>query len=919
MPTKTFLFSDIAGSTGLWEKHPEAMKAALADHDRLTADAIQEHGGRVFKHTGDGFAAVFDSARSALEAARETQIVLRDVPHPEVGPLRVRVGVHSGEAEERDGDYFGLCLARAARLMEAGHAGQILVSHATAQLMGDDGPDLVALGEHRLQDLSRVEPIYQLRYPDAPERFPPLNTVDGAPNNLPTLATSFVGRDQELTELAELVRGSRLVTVSGVGGAGKTRLALQVAADLAPDFSHGAWLVELAPITDPESIEGAMIEALGADQPSGVDAIDALIDHLRDRVALVVMDNCEHLIDEIAVLVDRLMTAAPGLKLIATSRELLGVPGEVSYRLRSMSLPEDGTHPSDLASSDAAQLFVERGAAANTNFRLTKDNASDVAEICRRLDGLPLAIELAAARLRTFSTEAIAAHLDQRFRLLTGGSRTALPRQQTLTATIEWSYRMLDEEEAELFRRLSVFQDGFTFDSVTAVCVGEAIEELDILELLPDLVDKSLVSVDDQEGVTRYHLLETLRQFARDRLDEQGQSALWRQRHAEYFAEMNDVLDIGSVFGPKGPELIQRSRRELGNMRQALDWALANDRIDLAIPALMAFRRVSLVVGGGWTEALGWSRRILEAVGEEVPDEQRADILYMRGSSLAIAGQLDEAIQLLTESVGIYRDLEQRGIDPDLTREFPMALNWISLAYLWKGEAGDRNEVYTRYQNELLEVARSRDDPFMVAMALGNLAHHRDPGGDPGEARRLFEEAEEASRQVGSEVRLAGLAYQRAGFEFHQGDLEEARDQAEESERVYTSLGHEESAEESRLFKLHCEIALGDVSKVEDYRRALVGQLHEENRESLIFHQTFLAFGAGVDAVLERYHRVAVAAGASEAIEQSGQSLRWDVVDYFEQLQRRARSVLGEDEYERLVAQGRGMTSAEITDFLLDL
>lgn len=921
MATSTFLFTDIAGSTRLWQENAQAMEEALSTHDEVTLSTVERHGGRVFKHTGDGVAAVFGSARPALEAATDLQKRLAQTAHPDIGPLRVRIGIHSGEAQERDGDYFGLSVTRAARLMAAGHGGQILVSYVTERLAGADDLPLRDLGEHRLRDLSRAERIFQMAYEGEPETFPPLRTVDAAPNNLPTFPTSFVGRDQELAELSKHVHASRLVTITGVGGSGKTRVALQTAAELAAEFPGGVWLVELAAVTDPAAVDSAMVSALNLQQPSGVSPRQTLLEHLGKVAAtLVLVDNCEHLIDAVADLVGEILTHSRGTTVIATSRELLGVPGEVSYRLRSMGLPPQDADAIAVRSADAVKLFVERGTAARPDFRLNSENSDHIVEICRRLDGMPLALELAAARLRTFSTDQIASHLDQRFRLLTGGSRTALPRQQTLTATIEWSYRLLENNEAELLRRLSVFQDGFTFDSVTAVCSGGSIDELDILELLPGLVDKSLVAVDDDEGEeVRYRLLETLRQFARDRLDETGGSEHWRSRHGAHFAAFGTETSTERMFGPGGDELVRRLRPEIGNLRQAMSWALGAGEFDIAVGALRAYKRISAAGGAGWSESLAWSTQVFELGAGEVPDHQRALLLYLHGTSLALAGQLDGAIELLTESVAIQRRVEAETGDPALTPELPMSLNWLSLATLWNGGGGDRNEVYTDFQEEVLEVARRRNEPVMTAFALANLAHHRDPGGDPVRARQRFEEAEEAIRLLGSEARLAGIAWQRAGFEFHQGELEEARRRLEYAERVHGANGAESAALEARLLGLHCAVELGEVEAIEDYRQALPGLFDDESRASLRFHQIAIAMGAGVDAALGRSERVALAAGASRAIAEHGHTLRWDYVDYFERLIENSRSALGEDTFRRLSEQGVAKSPEEVTEFLLEL
>lgn len=896
------------------------MRDALARHDELIYSTVDTHDGRVFKHTGDGVAAVFGSPDAALGAACRIQEYLNEMEHQEIGPFSVRMGIHSGEAEERDGDYVGLCVSRAARLMAAGHGRQILVSHATTQLVGDADGSLRDLGEHRLRDLSQRERIFQLDYGGAPTEFPPLRTVDTAPNNLPTMPSSFIGRDQELEEVMKLVRGSRLVTLTGVGGAGKTRIALQAAAEMSPEYRDGVWLVELAAITDPALVESALMAALGVEQASSVEPREALLDHLDAKTALIIVDNCEHLLDAIAEVVNDLVSNLPELSIIATSREVLGVPGEVTNRIRSMSFPARGEEDTDLIrKTDSVRLFVERGAACRPDYRLTSDNARAVADICRRLDGMPLAIELAAARLRSFSTSEIAEHLDQRFRLLTGGSRTALPRQQTLTATIEWSYRLLDEADAMLLDRLSVFQDGFDFESVTEVCAGGIVERLDVMELLPALVDKSLVVAEDVEGHSRYRLLETIRQFARDRLDERGDGEQWRRRHAERFARLAEVATVEKMQGEDGLRLLRALALEKGNLRRSMSWAMGAGESEIALDALVAFARINGATAGGWTGPLSWAEQVYRQADDTLADHRRAQILYIYGILLAFSGRLDKAVELLGESVDLYRQLEKTGVDPALTPDFLIALNGLSLALLWKGEAGERNEVYTAYQNELLTAARRRDDRLMIALALANLAHHRDPEGDPDEARRLFEDAEEATRDVGSDRRLAGLALQRAGFEWYQGDFEEAHRQLSTAERLHEEMGEEDAVLGVRLFRIFCEAELGDVSRIDLYRTTLDSLLDDERRASLFEHQNLLAFGMGLDAALERYDRVATAVGASEVIENEGHPMRWDAVPYIQRLTREANETLGDDAFEDHRTKGARMEPNEVTEFLLEV
>lgn len=912
----TFLFTDIAGSTRLWQQHPAAMETALAAHDQLLNEAVIASGGRVFKHTGDGMAAVFDDPVAAVKAATDIQRRLTETPHDEVGALSIRIGIHTGTAAKREGDYFGLAVSRTARLMDAGHGGQVLCSAVTGELVKGAGIPLVDLGEHRLRDLTSPERIYQVTVDGMADEFPRLRTLDAAPNNLPHFTTSFIGREVELGELDELLAQHRMVTISGVGGAGKTRLALHVAADVAPGFSDGVWLVELATVTDPDAIDAAVVSALNLQQSSGTSPRQAILEHVSAREMLIVVDNCEHLIDAAAGLIDDILNAAPNVSVIATSRELLGIGGEVSYRLRSMAVPDrDEQDLQEIRSADAIGLFLERAATGRPDFAVTSENASTVAEICRRLDGMPLAIELAAARLRSFSLEQVASYLDQRFRLLTGGARTAMPRQQTLTAAIDWSYRLLSEPEKALFRRLSVFSGGFTFEAVEAVCTGDPIVEFDVLELLPALVDKSLVVVDEVHGASRYGLLETLRQYARDRLDEEGNSDSWRRRHAQFFARLSGPNIRRRIWGPDGPEIRRKIHAEMANLRQAMTWAIGAGEAELAIASLYPYSRISLALGQ-WSELLTWCEQMADLVTEETAPLDRASWLMAYGAALYLGGDNARAIELVEESVAIFRDLDGQGMDGDVVVDFARALNNLSMFLLYSDRAGPRNEIYTEIQGEVLELGRRSEDQFTIAMALANLAHHRDPGGDPVAARRLFEEAEEAARGLGSD-RLAGLASQRAFFEFSQGEWEEAARQFEAAGRHSEDL--DTADPQLRAGLAACRVEQGDLSAADDFVATASEILADpETRSGMTSHQLLLAFGAGVDRALGLFERVAAASGASQALAERDLTVRWDLVDYLELAVDEARSTLDEEVFDAALHRGRSMNDDQLTSFVVE-
>jgi predicted ATPase len=518
------LFTDVEGSTRHWQEDEAAMRAALARHDKLVRAAIEDCGGVVFSTMGDGMAAAFANASDAVRAALDAQAAL-------AGVLPVRMGLHTGEAELRDGDYFGTTVNRCARLTAVAHGGQVLCSEATASLVREAFPTLLAdLGEHRLRDLARPVRVFQV----GEGRFPPLRTLDAFPGNLPLQLSSFIGREKELERAAAALADSRIVTLTGVGGVGKTRLALQVAAEVLPRFADGAWLVELAPVRDPDGVPDAVAAVFEVTPRSGQSLLQALVEFLRGKQLLLVVDNCEHLLEPAATLIETLERACPRVAVLATSREGLGIDGERMLAVPSLVSPRAGASPEAVAEAAAVRLFVDRAQAVKAEFSVTSDNAAAVAQVCRRLDGVPLAIELAAARVQAMNPAELARRLEQRFEVLAGGKRGAVERHQTLRAAIDWSYELLSGAQQRLLARLTVFAAGCTLEAAEAVCASGAVEAGAVWELVAALVARSLVVAEDQGAETRYRLLETIRQYGEERLEEHGETAELRHRHAEY-------------------------------------------------------------------------------------------------------------------------------------------------------------------------------------------------------------------------------------------------------------------------------------------------------------------------------------------------------------------------------------------------
>lgn len=580
--TVTFLFSDVEGSTERWEAHKDAMKAAIARHEQLVRVAISRHGGYVFKTVGDAFCAAFDTVPKALHAALDAQRELGNEDFSAVRGLRVRMGLHTGDAEERDGDYFGPAVNRAARLMSIGHGGQILLSGATHELVYEDSPNEITftdLGLHRLRDLAKPEHVWQVTTKDLSRDFPPLRSLDMLPNNLPVQVTSFRGREKDLEDLRAHLAEHRLVTLLGAGGVGKTRLATQLGAELLDRFSDGVWIADLAPITDSDLVTSVAAQVLGVNQAQGRPGNASITQFLKDKQLLIILDSCEHVLEAAAALADAIHRSCSNVRILTTSRQALGVSGEKVLRLASLAVP-DKTAKLDSAAAlcfGAVALFADRASLVDQSFRLGDDNAHIVAEICRRLDGIPLAIELAAARVKILSVSNLAYRLDERFKILSGGSRTALPRQKTLTALMDWSYDLLSPQEQTLFKRVAIFAGSLTLDAAAAVCSGDGIDDCDVFDLIASLADKSLVVADTSGKLERYRVLESNRQYALDKLTASGERERIASRHAEYFRGVAQTAQKHHGTMPLSAWLATLEP-EGENLRSTLEWALGKGR-----------------------------------------------------------------------------------------------------------------------------------------------------------------------------------------------------------------------------------------------------------------------------------------------------------------------------------------------------
>jgi predicted ATPase/class 3 adenylate cyclase len=639
--TVTFLFSDIEGSTERWENHRDEMKAAVARHEKVVRQAISRYDGYIFKTLGDAFCAAFATAPNALNAAVDAQRALGSEDFSAVHGLRVRMGLHTGYADERDADYFGPTVNRVARLMSIGHGAQVLLSDATHALVQNDAPPdtiFTNLGSHRLKDLAQPEHVWEATFSGLKSDFPPLKSLDALPNNLPIQVTSFHGREQDLEDLKLRLIEHRLITLVGAGGVGKTRLAAQLGAEVLDHFPDGVWISDLAPITESALVSSVVAKALGVCQAQVRLTDESITQSLKGTQLLLVIDNCEHVLETVAALANAIHCHCPNVRILATSRQALGLPGEKVVRLDSLAVPDKlaNIDPTTALEFGAVALFTDRASLVDQSFRLGDDNAHIVSDICRRLDGIPLAIELAAARVNVMSVPNLAQRLDERFKVLTGGSRTALPRQKTLGALFDWSYDLLTPEERVLFNRVAIFAGSFTHDAAAFVCVDDGAEQGDVLDPIASLAEKSLMVVDRSGNQGRYRVLESTRQYALAKLAASGERERLARRHADYFCSFAQQAERSFGAIPLS-EWLASLEPDVENLRATMDWALVKGQ-EAALGAGVA---VALQMfwwhGGVEAEGIRW----IELALHKIDDAEQP----------RVATQLRQALALLMSRV----------------------------------------------------------------------------------------------------------------------------------------------------------------------------------------------------------------------------------------------------------------------------
>jgi predicted ATPase/class 3 adenylate cyclase len=763
--TITFVVTDIEGSTQRWDRDRFAMQEAVRRHDALMRAAISKHHGHVFKTIGDAFCAAFSKPEDAVAAMFDAQRALAAEDFSAVDGIRVRAAIHTGTADERDNDYFGPAVNRVARLLGLAYGGQVLVSGVTSDIVAGSLPpqaSLRDLGEHRLKDLSRPEYVYQLLGPGLVAEFPPLKSLGTLPNNLPPQLKSFVGREAEIAEITALVSQHRIVTLVGSGGVGKTRTSLHVAANLLDGSGDGVWLIELAPLSSGEYIPSTIAQAMGVRLPSEDDSLAHLVSALKAKRALLLFDNCEHLVEATARVIAAIVRGCSEIHVLASSRQSLGIEGELAYRMPSLDGPSEFEASALTAEgamrSPAIALFVERARASDPRFRLTDDNAPVVADICRHLDGIPLAIELAAARVKLLSPRQVRDRLDERFRILTGGSRDVMPRQQTLRALIDWSHDLLDERERLLFRRAAIFVSGFTFEGAVATCDGD-LDDFEVMDVLASLVDKSLVLAEPNAEAVRYRLLESTRAYAAEKLAEARESEEIANRHLAYlrdgFAKLRAEVDRSRRFAG----IARAFDAELDELRAALDHALTSSHLQTGSELLAAIEKQ-------WEP----SGRALEGI-----ERVEKFIAALPAAESAFLGQLEGVACALLLNTGQHQlslEAAERGVaHARASGDLPTLawnLRWYSTAHMQLENFGASEEALREAETMAALSPRLRASLLELRGRLNAFT------GDLEGAKRAFEQQRDEARALGNSSAAHVYASDVAEIEFRRGHIARA-------------------------------------------------------------------------------------------------------------------------------------------------
>ncbi len=772
----TFLFTDIEGSTSKWEEQPEQMALAVGQHDALLRDLVHAHRGRIVKTTGDGVYAAFDAPTDGVASVVAIQLALLDPAATGGMGLRIRCGLHSGRVQARDNDYFGSTVNRTARIMNAAHGGQILVSQAIAEQLRDALPadiSLKELGTVRLKGLSTTEAVFQIVHPQLYQNFPALRELEATPNNLPQQLTSFIGREKERAEIEEMLGGTRLLTLLGMGGLGKTRLSLQVGTNMMDTFPDGVWFVDLQTVRDDSLVASETARVLGVREEPGRPLLQTLCAHLKTRKLMLIIDNCEQVIDTCADVANAILRAASEVRIVATSRIALRVPGEQTYIVQPLPVPMRNADAATLAKSTSVQLFVERAKLHKPSFVLNDKEAPAVAELVFRLEGIPLAIELAAARVRSLAVADINKRLNDRYKILTGGDRTLQARQQTLRALIDWSYDLLEDREQVLLARLSTFAGGFDLTAIEEICGTDPLDVADVLDIVTSLVEKSLLRVEDDDDGARYRMLETIRDYAREKLLMRDEQIATSEAHAGYFLSVARAGNQG-LDGPDEPIWIRRLENALDDLRAAMSFSLNGGGSDPILSASFAGVLMGFWLLRGYvSEGRNHVRASLALPGVRERESAYGLALYVGAALADSQGFYGEAQQMLGECLDLRR-MQDNKFDLAAT------LSTRAIVMLHGGRADDARKD----ESEALDILRQIKHRFGEAMALVHLGQIEAYDGNDDKARQYLEQAISIAREIRyAEVEGEGelLMGQLA---FSAGDISEAVARFERSREV---------------------------------------------------------------------------------------------------------------------------------------
>lgn len=850
----TFLFTDIESSTEKWEQEPTRMAQALACHDQLIRGTVEAHRGRVVKSTGDGVHAVFGYPLDGMRAIIGIQTRLRDPAATAGIPLMVRCGLHCGEAEVRGNDFFGPTLNRAARIMNAAYGGQALVSHSVAELTADRLPadiSLRDLGALRLKGFAASEHVYQLVHSQLRDDFPPLRSLEATPHNFPHKLTTFIGRERELTELGALLRGTRLLTLLGMGGMGKTRLSLQVGANVMDEFDDGAWFVDLASIRDPSLVPSQVAKALGVREEPGVPLVASLCAHLKPRKTLIILDNCEQVISAAACLANATLSVAPDVRIIATSREPLRVPGERTYPLLPLPIPDRADGFEALSGSAAVRLFVDRAQLHRPSFTLHEQDAPQVAELVSRLEGIPLALELAAARVRSLTLADINARLNDRYKLLTGGGRV-LERQQTLRALVDWSYDLLSGQEQMALNRLSVFAGSFDLTAAEQICGVEPLASDDMLDLLSSLVEKSLVMNEDPVASGRYRMLETIRDYGREQLERAGESTAVASRHCDYYFVMARAANRGLKQGRQA-EWTRRMETELDNVRAAIALGLTGSGDPIIAAKMAVAMQAFWIFGGHSTEGRNCLRAILSHPAVQASDVALGHALYVGAALAASQGDHPEARGMLEKCLVLRRGLDNQ-VDIAATLS---TLSWVLI------HTGDANAARER-EEDAMAIFRQLGDRRGEAIGHQHLAQIGIYGGDDGQARNHLEHCLRFAHEV-NDLELQSECERMLGeIDLAGGDETEALSRMKRSLAVGQESGDKRGEATALWWMGKVDLVTGDIAaariRLSGALRAFRAfEMHAEMLECLEDHAAL----AHVDEALDDAVRLCAASARS--------------------------------------------------------